>query len=332
MSSSQLLPNCYVDASGQPIVWDGTQWVLYGPRLAVPQGGTQINPPFPLPGGPNNVPRPNAGLVLPPGPAVPVPVVDPALMPLPLQDSKELACIHGDTLAPVAKTAGARRSVKYDKKGKGKAVDNGEPATGQKCKHTSTPMRSKVMALDGDDGDQDSDGNELRPHKHGRRKGVSNYANDEVNVLLDLIENCLSTGQKGWKVIGCHHREWAIERRLAGHSDKSLENKYKQLLRTTKPTSNAVCPPDVERAHKLESHINDKVSSRELNDSDLTDHAHDTDNSDVTSNDEPRAKKKSIVHAVKTEQPLLMACTPHARPSAALDVLNCITQSLDPSI
>ncbi|TFY76156.1 hypothetical protein EWM64_g7857 [Hericium alpestre] len=312
MSSSQLPPNCYVDASGQPIMWDGTQWVSYGPRLAMPQGGTQVNAPFPPPGGPNDVPQPNAGLAPPP-------------------DSEELARIHGGTPAPVAKSAGSRRSVKYDKKGKGKAVDNGKPATGQKRKYTSTPTRSKVMVLDGDDGDQDSDGNELRPRKRGRRKGVSNYSNDEVNMLLDLVENCLPTGQKGWKVIGHRHREWAIERRLAGRSDKSLENKYKQLLRTTKPTGNAVCPPDVERAHKLESHINDKVSSRELNDSDLTDHAHDTDDSDVTSDDEPHAKKKSIVRAVKTKQPLPMART-RARPSAALDALNRITQSLDPSV
>ncbi|TFY77531.1 hypothetical protein EWM64_g6482 [Hericium alpestre] len=228
MSSSQLLPNCYVNASGQPIVWDGTQWVSYGPRLAMPQGGTQVNAPFPPPGGPNDVPRPNAGLAPPPGPAAPV--IDPTLMPLPLQDSEELARIHGGTPAPVAKSAGSHRSVKYDKKGKGKAVDNGKPATGQKRKYTSTPTRSKVMVLDGDDDDQDSDGNELRLRKRGRRKGVSNYGNDEVNMLLDLIENCLPTGQKGWKVIGHRHREWAIERRLAGCSDKSLENKYKQLL------------------------------------------------------------------------------------------------------
>ena len=48
-------------------------------------------------------------------------------------------------------------------------------------------------------------------------------------------------------------------------------NTFLQLVRTSKPTGDADCPPHVLRAQYIEELINDKVGSRELDDSEIVD-------------------------------------------------------------
>ncbi|KAJ6575594.1 hypothetical protein DFH09DRAFT_1078555 [Mycena vulgaris] len=48
---------------------------------------------------------------------------------------------------------------------------------------------------------------------------------------------------------------------------RSLETKYKQLLRKKKPTGDAKFPPDVKHGHRIEDLINQRADTRELNDS-----------------------------------------------------------------
>ena len=43
------------------------------------------------------------------------------------------------------------------------------------------------------------------------------------------------------------------------------------MVRTSKPTGDADCPPHVLRAQSIEELINDKVGSRELDDSEIVD-------------------------------------------------------------
>ncbi|KAJ7300976.1 hypothetical protein DFH08DRAFT_979148 [Mycena albidolilacea] len=45
---------------------------------------------------------------------------------------------------------------------------------------------------------------------------------------------------------------------------KAIEGKYKTLLKTKKPTSDAHCPPEIKRAHQIESLINEKADTREI--------------------------------------------------------------------
>lgn len=42
-------------------------------------------------------------------------------------------------------------------------------------------------------------------------------------------------------------------------------------MRTTKPTGDAECPPHVERAHNIETLMNEKASTRDLDDSEIVD-------------------------------------------------------------
>lgn len=42
-------------------------------------------------------------------------------------------------------------------------------------------------------------------------------------------------------------------------------------MRTPKPTGDAECPPEIERAHIIEELMNEKAGTRDLNNSDIAD-------------------------------------------------------------
>ena len=64
----------------------------------------------------------------------------------------------------------------------------------------------------------------------GRARGAPNYRPREVEILLDLIEDVLPIGAKGWGAIGARFREWATVAEYPARTDRSLEVKYKQVL------------------------------------------------------------------------------------------------------
>lgn len=135
-----------------------------------------------------------------------------------------------------------------------------------------------------------------------------------------------------------------------------------QLIRMTKPTGDAECPPEVERAHYIESLISEKVESRELNDSDITDHVDTSDNDTLSSDSDEsddsdkenldpasnrrrqtrrgRQSRKTITkqslvqpnpptaRAVRVEQPLPLSTQPRTRPSQAANALDRISNHM----
>lgn len=44
----------------------------------------------------------------------------------------------------------------------------------------------------------------------GRTRGAANYRPRELEALLDLIEDELPIGAKGWNSVGAKFREWAV--------------------------------------------------------------------------------------------------------------------------
>ncbi|KAF7371842.1 hypothetical protein MVEN_00041000 [Mycena venus] len=58
----------------------------------------------------------------------------------------------------------------------------------------------------------------------------------DVTKLLDYVEKHLPLGQKGWKAIQSDFGKWATESGCPERDVKSLETKYKLLLKTKKPT------------------------------------------------------------------------------------------------
>jgi hypothetical protein len=48
-------------------------------------------------------------------------------------------------------------------------------------------------------------------------------------MLLDLVDEELPVGAKGWNVIGARFRDWAAITENPARTDRSLEIKYKQV-------------------------------------------------------------------------------------------------------
>ncbi|CAA7263351.1 unnamed protein product [Cyclocybe aegerita] len=188
-------------------------------------------------------------------------VIDLALLPLPEVSDDDLSdpvtIVKSRGHAAAKKVAGSRQKGK----GKQRAVltesrDKGkEKATARKHRHASDDEEVEVVA------------------KRGRPKGAGNYTADEVDALLDFVEEELPLGQCGWQSIHRGFTHWARRNDAAERTLKSLETKFKQLVKTTKPTGDAYCPPDVKQAHKIDGRINERAATRDLNDSDFDDAA-----------------------------------------------------------
>ncbi|KAJ7648429.1 hypothetical protein B0H17DRAFT_1215653 [Mycena rosella] len=151
---------------------------------------------FPTMGGASMSAGPSQAL---PSPHAYAHLIYPSLMPLPEGTDLNLtnpaiitkSCDH----KPAAKVARFRQKTKDPK--------------GKKCCYASD-----------NDGDTDTE----PACKRGHRKGSPNFKPDEVNKLLDLVEQYLPLGQKGWKT----------------------------LIKTKKPTGDAYCPLEIQRAHQVE--------------------------------------------------------------------------------
>ncbi|KAJ7657588.1 hypothetical protein B0H17DRAFT_1145827 [Mycena rosella] len=183
-------------------------------------------------------------------------LIDPALLPLPEDDDRDLSepsvIAQSRGLKAAPKIAGARRKTK-DK--------------GKKRQHYSS------------DEDDDSEGR-APVAKRGHPQGSSNFSKEETKHILDLIEKELPLGPKGWKPIYKKHAKWSQKHGRPERGGKSLGTKYKQLLKMKKPTGEGVCPPEVKRVQQIESLINQKAGTRDLNDSDF-----DGDTADISSDD-----------------------------------------------
>ncbi|KAI0054329.1 hypothetical protein BV25DRAFT_1922790 [Artomyces pyxidatus] len=175
--------------------------------------------------------------------------IDPALIPLP--DSKDADLRHGPTMAEATGHVASKKVAGSRHKGKQRAVSPEAPKSKQK--KTAGTKRKQAANSDSDDEPK---------AKRGRPQGAGNYSVPDVDALLDLVETELPLGQRGWQRIHIRFKKWARKHRRPERALKSLETKYKQLVRTTKPTGNGVCPPAVERAHQIE----DKISTRACQD------------------------------------------------------------------
>ncbi|KAJ7663702.1 hypothetical protein DFH06DRAFT_1128088 [Mycena polygramma] len=178
-----------------------------------------------------------------------LPLIDPRLLP-PQADHDVLdpaTVARSRGLVPAKKVAGVRRS---DSKGK-------------KRRHYSSG----------------SDSEEEPVAKRGRRKGTPNFSRDDVTNLLDRVDKCLPLGAKGWKVVAAEYAKQARKMNRPERDVKSLEAKYKQLLKTKKPTGNGQRPPEITRAHEIEAKINNRADTRELSDFDSDDGADGSDDS-----------------------------------------------------
>ncbi|KAJ7325830.1 hypothetical protein DFH08DRAFT_710935, partial [Mycena albidolilacea] len=173
-------------------------------------------------------------------------LIDPRLLP-PLPDDDNLNLTDPHTVATAH-------------------LGNPAPKVGGSCRKGKDPKGKKRQhSSDSDNGGSDGE----HTPKRGRCKGSSNFSKEDVTKLLDSVEKHLPLGQKGWKAVQSDFGKWASGSGRPECDVKSLETKYKLLLKTKKPTGDAYCPPEIKRAHPIEGLINHRADTRELSDSEL---------------------------------------------------------------
>ncbi|KAG6824838.1 hypothetical protein H0H92_005661 [Tricholoma furcatifolium] len=237
----------YQDASGRFVPYFGhyppPPPPLYPPGL--PISHAMMPPPTPVPSS-----------------SCPAPVIDPELTqlpPLPISSDEDLS--DGPTIAKAQGYEASRKVAGSRCKGKGK--QRAEPLNSKGKHRASGPDVSNKRKAPQPSSDEEENEPES---KRGRPRGAGNYQADDVSMLLDMVEQELPLGQKGWTNISRRYNKWAHRNKRPERTLKSLETKYKQLVKTTMPTGDAYCPPEVKRAHGIEELINERACTRDLDD------------------------------------------------------------------
>ncbi|KAG6848520.1 hypothetical protein H0H93_016318 [Arthromyces matolae] len=210
---------------------------------------------------------------VPPGSALPVPGLS-SFQPAPpgdvtqwclppLLDESDEDLTDGPTIAKGLgrKDQGKQRASDSTHKGKQCAEDSGHKGK-QRVASAGQSRKRKVSAA----ASPSDDDNDEPAMKRGRPRGSGNYSQEDVSTLLDAIETELPLGQRGWSSVHKIYTRWARKYSRPERTSKSLETKYKQLLKTSMPTGDAYCPPEVKRAHHIEALINERACTRDLDD------------------------------------------------------------------
>ncbi|KAG1809884.1 uncharacterized protein HD556DRAFT_1435611 [Suillus plorans] len=176
------------------------------------------------------------------------------------------------------------------------------------------------------------------PLKRGRQQGAPNYNEDNIDALLDACESCLPVGAKSWNSVEAAFAQWAHENDCPARSSKSLELKFKQLM------GDAECPPYIDRAHYIDSLINEKAGIRDLNDEELADEVVKiSDDNEDTMASVVLPKMKPTQIKLEVHEPYLgptahcatsptISRPPRISHSAGVDLLTTISASLDPRL
>ncbi|KAJ7224043.1 hypothetical protein GGX14DRAFT_331331, partial [Mycena pura] len=153
--------------------------------------------------------------------------------------------------------------------------------------HLSSKSKGKRRATSADLDNSDGERAPIR----GRPSGSSNYSAQELTLLLDLVEDRCPIGKKAWGAIAKDFNNKVRGLGRPERQEKALENKFKQLVKTKKPTGDARRPPEVLRALKIDDLINARAGTRDLSDSDvelIPGGSIDSSDSDIEVDDGPR--------------------------------------------
>ncbi|KAK7444569.1 hypothetical protein VKT23_015247 [Stygiomarasmius scandens] len=106
-------------------------------------------------------------------------------------------------------------------------------------------------------------------HQKGRTAGSANYNAEDLEILFQILRERLPLGPKGWMEVEGLFNEEAQSTGRPGRTAKSLELKFKQLVKTTKPTGDAELPPHAQEALEIEELMNEKAGTRDLDDEEI---------------------------------------------------------------
>ncbi|KAG2076066.1 hypothetical protein BDR04DRAFT_994548, partial [Suillus decipiens] len=103
----------------------------------------------------------------------------------------------------------------------------------------------------------------------GCPQGSNNYMTSDIKTLLDMVHQELPLGQRGWQAVHVKFCQWVKVNRWLECKVSLLETKFKQLVKTTKPTGDGVCPPEVTCALHIDQLINECTGTHDLDDMDF---------------------------------------------------------------
>ncbi|PPQ64802.1 hypothetical protein CVT26_002634 [Gymnopilus dilepis] len=207
---------------------------------------------------------------------------------------------------PVAKTAGRRRAVQSDPKGKGKQPAVAPAVNARKRKARGSGEQEEPVAKRGRQSGRQAVGAEedeapTKSRRGGRQPGALKFMDDEIEALLELVAAYLPTGGKGWTKVHEEYADWAAAEGKPLRTLASLERKFKNLVGQKKPTGNPNISAAIERAIQIDLEITNKVETRELDDSELVDV---DDAIEISSDDEEQEEEEEEVEDDDEEAPL----------------------------
>ena len=164
--------------------------------------------------------------------------------------------------------------------------------------------------------------------------------------MIDLAEEIVPIGKKGWNTVAAQFAEWAKENGHPARTADSIERKFKQVIHMEKPTGQADCPSWLDHAHMIYRLMDEKVTTQDVDDEDIADDEpiELTDSNELEEEFmmallERNPPRKVPVLKIKKEPTSLSltvsrraqtATLPHTQNSAGNEFLKSISNALDP--
>jgi hypothetical protein len=101
-------------------------------------------------------------------------------------------------------------------------------------------------------------------------------------------------------------------------------------VKTTKPTGNGVCPPEIKCAHHIDSLINERAGTRDLGDSDFDDA--DSGRTGPSSDDDSLPQPEPRVAVARSARNEAPPPRRNARGTATTGLLNSLSNAFDPAV
>ncbi|KAK7028220.1 hypothetical protein VNI00_014910 [Paramarasmius palmivorus] len=224
-------------------------------------------------------------------------------------------------------------------------------------------VAKKVVEVDDDDDDDDE-----KENRKGRSIGATEYTNEELRALVDLVAEWKPLGPNGWENVHNLYNTWARRHGFPERERKPLQQRFGRLILAakTKPTGDAERLQLLEDALTADSLINERIGTADLQDKEeekevveLSSSSEDEEESEDEEKPKSKGKGKQVAKgkgkekekpkkkdkereieptvltkSYKTDAPLSSATRPSriSRSNQATELLATLSSSLDPSI
>ena len=240
-------------------------------------------------------------------------MIDPTLVPLPTTDDARL--VHPPSIAKAVSGAAAHK------------------VAGSQRQPRKRKDRVHVIS------DDDSEADLLLPQrKKGQPSGSGNYADGDVKALLSFVDAELPLGQRGWRAVHARYTKWARLHKRPERAPNSLETKYKQLVRITKPTGSGEIRENVFLAQEIEKRINERAGTRALSDSEFEDQGNVAEGAnkqvtiEISSDEDVKPVSSKVQARIGHASEVSSVPVRNARTSRGQELMEKLNKAFDPSV